>query len=126
MGTEEDPRRFEKGRKVHDERTRNISEEATRLSARANPGQKGSSMDRVAVTIPRRGILMDTDEMKRQYRTKQEQISKLESERAAILSRGEPIPGRLRYRPEITRVEAEELRMWGHRELVRMIRRSIG
>jgi len=29
MGTEEDPRRFEKGREVHQERTRNISEEAS-------------------------------------------------------------------------------------------------
>jgi hypothetical protein len=29
MGTEEDPRRFEKGREVHQEQTRNISEEAS-------------------------------------------------------------------------------------------------
>jgi hypothetical protein len=29
MRTEEDPRRFEKGREVHEERTRNISEEAS-------------------------------------------------------------------------------------------------
>ena len=27
-GSEEDPRRFEKGREVHEERTRNVSEEA--------------------------------------------------------------------------------------------------
>lgn len=29
MGREEDPRRFEKGREVHEERTRNVSEEAS-------------------------------------------------------------------------------------------------
>jgi hypothetical protein len=71
---------------------------------------------------PRREILMDTEEMKRQYRAKLEQIRKLEAERAAILGRGELVPRRLRFRLEMTRVEAEELRMWGHRELVRMIR----
>ena len=29
MGLEEDPRQFEKGREVHEEQTRNISEEAS-------------------------------------------------------------------------------------------------
>jgi hypothetical protein len=28
LGSEEDPRKFEKGREVHEERTRNVSEEA--------------------------------------------------------------------------------------------------
>ncbi len=65
---------------------------------------------------------MTMDEMKRQYRVKQEQIRKLEAERAAILERGDPVPWRIGYRLEMTRVEAEELRMWGHRELVRTIR----
>ncbi len=65
---------------------------------------------------------MDLDEVKRQYRAKQEQIRKLEAERAAILERGEPTPGRLRFRLEMTRVEAEELRMWGNRELTRQLR----
>ena len=65
---------------------------------------------------------MTMEEMKHQYRAKQEQIRKLEAERAAILGRGEPVPRRLQFRLEMTRVEAEELRMWGHRELVRTIR----
>ena len=63
-----------------------------------------------------------SDEMKRQYRAKQEQIRELEAEREAILGRGEQVPGRLQFRLEMTRVEAEELRAWGHRELVRTIR----
>ena len=63
-----------------------------------------------------------TMEMKRQYRAKQEQIRKLEAERAAILERGESVPWRTAYRLEMLRIEAEELRMWGHRELVRTIR----
>jgi hypothetical protein len=65
---------------------------------------------------------MTSDEMKRQYRAKQEQIRELEAEREAILGRGEQVPGRLQFRLEMTRVEAEELRAWGHRELVRTIR----
>ena len=65
---------------------------------------------------------MTGDEMKRRYRAKQEQIRKLEAERAAILGRGEQVPRRLQFRLEMTRVEAEELRAWGHRELVRTIR----
>ena len=67
---------------------------------------------------------MHLEEMKRQYRAKQEQIQKLEAERAAILERGEPTPWRLRFRLEMTRVEAEELRMWGNRELTRQIREA--
>jgi hypothetical protein len=51
---------------------------------------------------------MNENEMKRRYRAKQEQIRKLEAERAAILGRGEPVPHRLRFRLEMTRVEAEE------------------
>ena len=65
---------------------------------------------------------MTSDEMKRQYRAKQEQIRELEAEREAILGRDEQVPGRLQFRLEMTRVEAEELRAWGHRELVRTIR----
>ena len=65
---------------------------------------------------------MTSDEMKRQYRAKQEQIRELEAEREAILGRGKQVPGRLQFRLEMTRVEAEELRAWGHRELVRTIR----
>ncbi len=65
---------------------------------------------------------MHLDEMKRQYRAKQEQIQKLEAERASILERGEPTPWLLRFNLEMTRVEAEELRMWGNRELTRQIR----
>ncbi len=65
---------------------------------------------------------MDMEEMKRQYRAKQEQIRKLEADRAWFLERGGPVPWRIGYRLEMLRVEAEELRMWGHRELVRAIR----
>jgi len=65
---------------------------------------------------------MTSDEMKRQYRAKQEQIRELEAEREANLGRDEQVPGRLQFRLEMTRVEAEELRAWGHRELVRTIR----
>jgi hypothetical protein len=65
---------------------------------------------------------MHLDEMKRQYRAKQEQIRKLEAERASILERGEPTPWRLRFHLEMARVEAEELRMWGNRELTRQLR----
>jgi hypothetical protein len=68
---------------------------------------------------------MTMDEMKREYRAKQEQIRKLEAERAAILARGEPVPWRIGYNLEMTRIEAEELRVWGHRELVRMIRKGV-
>jgi hypothetical protein len=68
---------------------------------------------------------MNGDAMKRRYRAKQEQIRELEAERAAILERGEPVPRRLTFRLEMTRVEAEELRMWGHRELVRVIREGV-
>lgn len=53
---------------------------------------------------------MTMDEMKRRYRVKQEQIRKLEAERAAILGRGEAVPWRIGYRLEMTRIEAEELR----------------
>jgi len=65
---------------------------------------------------------VDLDEMKRQYQAKRDQIRRLEVERAAILERGEPTPWRLRFRLEMTRVEAEELRMWGNRELARQLR----
>jgi hypothetical protein len=71
---------------------------------------------------PRKEILVDAEEMKRQYRAKQKQIRTLEAERAAILGRGDQLPSRLRFRLEMTRIEAEELRTWGHRKLVRAIR----
>jgi hypothetical protein len=67
-------------------------------------------------------IPVNMEEMKRQYRTKQEQIRKLEADRAWFLERGGPVPWRIGYRLEMLRIEAEELRMWGHRELVRTIR----
>ena len=69
---------------------------------------------------------MTQEEMKRRYHAKQEQIRKLEAERAAMLGRGELVPGRLPFRLEMTRVEAEELRKWGHRDLVRAIREGGG
>jgi hypothetical protein len=68
---------------------------------------------------------MDLDEMKRQYRVKQEQISKLEAERAEAVKRGGPaVLRRIRFRLEMTRVGAEELRTWGNRELTRQLREA--
>ena len=67
---------------------------------------------------------MNMDEMKRQYRAKQEQIRKLEVNRAWFLERGGPVPWRIGYRLEMLRIEAEELRMWGNRELTRAIREA--
>jgi hypothetical protein len=68
---------------------------------------------------------MTLDEMKRRHRAKQEQIRKLEADRAAILELGEPAPGRLRYRLAMLRIEAEEYRMWGNRLLTREIREAM-
>jgi len=62
------------------------------------------------------------EEMKRQYRAKQEQIRKLEAERAAAVERGDPVPGRVRLGLAEARISAEELRMWGNRVLTRQIR----
>ena len=67
---------------------------------------------------------MTMDEMKRKYRAKQEQIRKLEADRAWFLERGGPVPWRIGYRLEMLRIEAEELRMWGNRELTREIREA--
>jgi len=61
------------------------------------------------------------EEMKRQYRAKQEQIRKIETECAAILARGEPVPRRHEGDLAELRISAEELRMWGNRELTRQI-----
>ncbi len=69
---------------------------------------------------------MTLNEMKRHHRAKQQQIRELEAERAAILERGEPTPGRLRYRLTMLRIEAEEYRLWGNRLLTRLIRDSVG
>jgi hypothetical protein len=65
---------------------------------------------------------MTMDEMKRQYRAKQEQIRKLEAVRAKAMRRGDPIPRRVEGDLAEARISAEELRRRGHRELVRTIR----
>ena len=67
---------------------------------------------------------MTGDELKRRYHAKQEQIRKLEADRAWFLERGGPVPWRIGYRLEMLRIEAEELRMWGNRELTREIREA--
>ena len=64
---------------------------------------------------------MTQEEMKRQYRAKQEQIRKLEADHAWFSERG-TVPPRIGFRLEMARVEAEELRMWGHRDLTAGIR----
>jgi hypothetical protein len=67
---------------------------------------------------------MTMDELKRGWNRAQEKIRTLEAERAAILERGEPIPWRIGYRLEMLRIEAEEFRMWGNRELTRQLREA--
>jgi hypothetical protein len=67
---------------------------------------------------------MTIDEMKRQYRARQEQIRKLEAERAEAIGRGDPVPGRVRFALAEARISAEELRMWGNRELTRQLREA--
>ena len=89
---------------------------------RSVPVVEGGSLERVSVTTTRRGILVNMEEMKRQYRVVQEQIRKLEAERAAAVERGDLVPGRVRLGLAEARISAEELRMWGNRELTRAIR----
>jgi hypothetical protein len=65
---------------------------------------------------------MDLNEMKRQYQAKQEQVCRLEMERAVFPECGEPVPRRIGFRLGMTRIEAEEFRMWGNRDLTAGIR----
>jgi hypothetical protein len=65
---------------------------------------------------------MNTDELNRKWNRAQEQIRTLEAEREAIAARGEPVPGRIRWRLAEARIQAEEARLWGHREFVRTVR----
>jgi hypothetical protein len=67
---------------------------------------------------------MTMDEMKRQYRAKQEQIRKLEAVRTEAIKRGEPIPRRVESDLAEALISAEELRMWGNRELTRQLREA--
>jgi hypothetical protein len=67
-----------------------------------------------------------SEELKREYERKLEQLRELEAERAIYLSRGEPVPRRVRFRVEMTRVEVEELRLWGHRAHVEEIKEALG
>ncbi len=84
-----------------------------------------SGIDRVTPVGGWSAATVTIDELKRRYRAKQEQIRELEAERAWFLERGEPVPWRIGYRLEMARIEAEELRMWGHRELVRLAREGV-
>ena len=67
---------------------------------------------------------MTMDEMKRRYQMLQEQIRELEAERAEAIRRGNPVPGRVRFALAEARISAEELRMWGNRELTRKLREA--
>jgi len=67
---------------------------------------------------------MNMNEMKRQYWAVQEQIRELEAERAEAIRRGDPVPGRVRFALAEARISAEELRMWGNRELTRQLREA--
>jgi hypothetical protein len=64
---------------------------------------------------------MNMDEMKRQYRALQEEIRRLEAERAEAIERSDPVPGRVRFALAEARISAEELRMWGNRQLTRQL-----
>ena len=109
--------------RIHAEELRMWGHRAFVREIRALMAESAGGRDSRAQRDPRGGAV-DLDEMKRQYRTKQEQIRRLEAERAAIQERREPTPQRFRFRLEMTRVEAEELRMWGNRELTRQIREA--
>jgi hypothetical protein len=64
---------------------------------------------------------MTMDEMKRQYQKLQEKIRRLEAVRAEAIRRGDPILRRLEGDLAEARISAEELRMWGNRELTRQL-----
>ena len=81
-------------------------------------------VDRGATVGAEGGGPMTLYEMKHRYRVVQEQIRKLEAERAAAIGRGDPVSGRVRLGLAEARISAEELRMWGNRELTRAIRKS--
>jgi hypothetical protein len=59
---------------------------------------------------------------KQRYLRLLEHIRGLEAERAGLISHGEPIPRRLDFDLAMSRADAEELRLWGHREFVRAVR----
>ena len=59
---------------------------------------------------------------KQRYRQLLEQIRELEIERAELISRSQPVPRRLNFKLAMLRADAEELRLWGHREFVRTVR----
>ena len=67
---------------------------------------------------------MTMDEMKGRYQMLQEEIRELEVERAAAIERGDPVPGRIRLGLAEARISAEEMRMWGNRELTRKLREA--
>jgi len=67
---------------------------------------------------------MTMDEMKRRYQMLQEENRELEAERAEAIRRGDPVPGRVRFALAEARISAEELRMWGNRELTRQLREA--
>jgi phage protein U len=68
---------------------------------------------------------MTMDEMKERYRAVQEQIRRLEAVRAEATRRGDPTPRRIQFNLDMARIEAEELRMWGNRELTRQLREGL-
>jgi hypothetical protein len=59
---------------------------------------------------------------KQRYRQLLEQIRELEIERAEFISRSQPVPRRLNFKLAMLQADAEELRLWGHREFVRTVR----
>ena len=67
---------------------------------------------------------MTRAEMRDRLRAKEQQIRELEAERAEAIRRGDPVPGRVRFALAEARISAEELRMWGNRELTRQLREA--
>ncbi len=59
-----------------------------------------------------------------QYRALQEQMRRLEAERAEAIGRGDPVTGRVRLALAEAQISAEELRMWGNRELTSQLREA--
>ena len=88
-------------------KTPSALDQGDKATPRVCSGRRGSSVDQVTVTIPWREILMDTDEMKRRYCAKQEQIYKLEADRVWFLERGGSVPCCIGYRLQMLRIEAE-------------------
>jgi DNA-binding transcriptional regulator YiaG len=62
--------------------------------------------------------------LKERYDAKVEEIRNLETTIAELEEAGDPVPWGTTYDLEMRRVEADELRLWGHREHVRRMQEA--